>query len=175
MPPTTFTLSIPCKSYIRKYFNFVYGMPVALNHTSDFGDTILTKMATTPLSRVSKRVLNIPERKEDFSDELKFSLPKDTLYRINTELTEQQVHSINRYLENVFETDLYMIVACASVFGIEKKLAIERFAERHRIRIDEDITYEALQKKEYRYRKSSTAKNLFLNQLSSPFAVFKRA
>jgi hypothetical protein len=90
-------------------------------------------------------------------------------------LTDQQVYSINRFLENVFETDLSMIAACAGVFGVEKKLAIERFAERHGIALEDDISYEALQKKEYRYRKNSTAKNLFLYQLSSPFAVFKRA
>ena len=174
MPLTAFTLALPCKSYIKKYFTAVYGNPIILNHQTDFGDTVLTKMSATPLSQVNKHVLNLSER--DYNESLKFQLPVDLLYRIEKlQLTDQQTYSINRFLENVFETDLCMTVAMAGVFGVEKKIAIERFAARFEIRIEEEITYEALQKKEYRYRKSSTAKNLFLYQMSSPFQVFRRA
>ncbi|MGN6476261.1 MAG: hypothetical protein ACTHKV_03470 [Flavipsychrobacter sp.] len=173
MPLTAYALDMPCKGYIRKYYNCLYGDPVLLNHSSDFGDTILTKMASTPLSQVNKKILNISTR--DYNATIRFQLPVDTLYRINTELSDQQVYSINRYLENVFETDLCIIVSVASVFGVEKKQAIERFANKFGIQIEEDVTYEALQKKEYRFRKSSTAKNMFLVQMSSPFSVFKRS
>jgi hypothetical protein len=170
---SAYTIDIPCKGYIKKYYNCIYGNPVMLDHSSDFGDTILTKMSTTPLSQVSKKILSIAPK--DNNDVMKFQLPVDTFYRINTELSEQQVYSINRYLENVFETDLCVIVGIASAFMVERKMAIERFANKYGIVLEEDITYEALQKKEYRYRKSSTAKNIFLLQLSSPFTVFKRA
>jgi hypothetical protein len=173
MPLSSYTIDVPCKGYIKKYYNCIYGDPVPLSHASDFGDTILTKMAATPLSQVNKKILNIAFR--DFDQQLKFQLPLDTFYRIDVRPTEQQVYGINRYLENVFETDLCMIVTCAGIFGVEKKRAIERFAEKFGIRLEEDISYEALQKKEYRYRKSSTAKNIFLLQLSSPFSVFKRS
>lgn len=173
MSLTAYSISVPCKAYIKKYFTSVYGSIITLNHQSDFGDTILTKMSTVPLSQVNKTILNQFDR--DFNDALKFQLPIDSFYRIEHNLTKQQIYSINRYLENVFETDLFMVVATAGVFGVEKKVAIERFTARFGIQLEDDITYEALKRKEYRYRNSSTAKNLFLNQLSSPFAVFKRA
>lgn len=173
MPLSACTLDMPCKGYIKKYYNSLYGDPVVLNHSSDFGDTILTKMASTPLSQVNKKILTIAQK--DYNQEMKFQLPLDMLYRITTVLTEQQAYTINRYLENVFETDLCMIVSIAGVFGVEKKTAIERFANKYEIHLEEDITYEALQKKEYRFRKSSTAKNIFLLQISSPFSVFKRS
>jgi hypothetical protein len=173
MPLSAYTVDMPCKGYIRKYYNCLYGNPMPLTYDSDFGDTILTKMSTSPLSRVNKKILTISFK--DLNSQLKFQLPMDMLYRVEDQLTEQQIYYINRYLENIFETDLCMIVSIASVFGIEKKIAIERFAAKFGIQLEEDVTYEALQKKEYRYRKSSTAKNMFLTQMSSPFTIFKRA
>jgi hypothetical protein len=159
MPLSAYSVDMPCKGYIRKYFNCLYGNPVPLEYSSDFGDTILTKMSTSPLSRVNKKILTIAFK--DLNQELKFQLPIDMLHRVENNLSEQQIYYINRYLENIFETDLCMVVNCAGIFGVEKKVAIERFANRFDIQLEEDITYEALQKKEYRFRKSSTAKNLF--------------
>lgn len=169
-----YTLGVPTKCYIRKYFTCLYGDPLPLSYKSDFGDTILTKLQSSPvMARVNKKELAIAFK--DFDDKLPFQLPIDLLHRMETELTEQQVYNINRYLENVFETDLCMFVACASFFGIERKISIERFASMHRIVIEEDVTYEALKQKEYRFRKNSTSKNLFLLQMSSPFSIFKRS
>jgi hypothetical protein len=174
MQLSAYTLGVPTKSYIRKYFNCLYGHPIPLSLKSDFGDTILTKFQTSPLmARVNKKELAIAFK--DFNDKLSFQLPIDMLHRMETQPTDQQVYSINRYLENVFETDLCMFVACASFFGIERKMAIDRFATMHKISIEEDVTYEALKQKEYRFRKNSTSKNLFLLQMSSPFSIFKRS
>lgn len=173
MQLSAYTLDVSTKSYIRKYFTCLYGDIISISHKSDFGDTILTKFLTSPIIRVNKKELNIAFK--DYNDKLTFQLPIDMLHRLETEPSQQQVYGINRYLENVFETDLCMFVACASFFGIERKLAIERFAAMHRISIEEDVTYEALKQKEYRFRKNSTSKNLFLLQMSSPFAVFKRS
>lgn len=174
MQLSAYTLGVPTKCYIRKYFNCLYGTPLQLSYKSDFGDTILTKLQTSPImARVNKKELAIAFK--DFNDTLTLQLPIDMLHRMETELNQQQIYNINRYLENVFETDLCMFVACASFFGIERKISIERFASMHRITIDEDVTYEALKQKEYRFRKNSTSKNLFLLQMSSPFSVFKRS
>lgn len=173
MQLSAYTLSVPAKGYIKKYFNCLYGHPIPLSHKSDFGDTLLTKLLTAPIIRVNKKELAIAFK--DFNDQLAFQLPIDMIHRLETEPSQQQVYGINRYLENVFETDLCMFVACASFFGIERKMSIERFATMHRISIEEDVTYEALKQKEYRFRKNSTSKNLFLLQMSSPFSIFKRS
>src|SRR4051794_25099824 len=96
----SYHLSVPTKAYIRKYFTVLYGHPIQLTHANDFGDTILTKMISRPLCQVNKRVLNLSDR--DYNDTLRFQLPADFFYRLETELTEQQVYNINRYLENCF-------------------------------------------------------------------------
>jgi hypothetical protein len=173
MQLSAYTLGVPTKSYIRKYFNCLYGNPIPLSHKTDFGDTLLTKFITSPIIRVNKKELAIASK--DLNDKISFQLPIDMIHRLETQPTDQQVFGINRYLENVFETDLCMFVACANFFGIERKVSIEKFAAMHRIVIEEDVTYEALKQKEYRFRKSSTSKNMFLLQMSSPFSVFKRA
>lgn len=173
MQLSAYTLGVPTKCYIRKYFNCLYGDPIALTHKCDFGDTLLTKFLTAPIIRVNKKELAIAFK--DYDDKLTFQFPIDMMHRLETEPSQQQIFGINRYLENVFETDLCMFVACANFFGIERKISIERFASMHRISIEEDVTYEALKQKEYRFRKNSTSKNLFLLHMSSPFSIFKRS
>lgn len=169
----SYHLSVPTKAYIRKYFTVLYGHPIQLTHANDFGDTILTKMISRPLCQVNKRVLNLSDR--DYNDTLRFQLPADFFYRLETELTEQQVYNINRYLENCFKTDMLMVVCCAAFFGVEIRTSIEGFAKRYHIELEEDISYEALQKCYYRYRKSSVAANHFLLQMSTPFKMSFRA
>lgn len=165
--------TVPTKTYIRKYFTALYGTPVPLSHANDFGDTILTKMICRPLSQVNKRVLNLSGN--DYNDAIRFQLPADFFYRLETEITEQQVYNINRYLENCFKTDMLMVVCCAAFFGVEIRTTIEQFVKRYNIELEEDITYESLQKSYYRFRKNGTAKHHFLLQMSSPFNVSFRA
>ncbi|MFL5786729.1 MAG: hypothetical protein ACJ748_01640 [Flavisolibacter sp.] len=173
MPLSTYSLNVPCKGYIKKYFSCLYGDPVTLDHKTDFGDTIFTKMTARPLYRLNHH--NINQAFLFFDSQLKFQLPADFFYRIDLELTKQQIYNINRYLENCFRADLFMIINCATFFGVEIRTTIEAFARKHEIILEEDITYEALQKSYYRYKKSSVAKNNFLVQMNSPYKPNLRA
>lgn len=173
MPLSAYTIGVPCKGYVKKYFSCIYGDPISLNHKTDFGDTILTKLITSPIIRVNKKELNIAFK--DFNEKLSFQIPIDMLHRLDPVPSDQQVYGINRYLENVLETDLCVCVAVGSFFGVEKKILIERFCQKFDIRLEEDISYEAIKQREYRFRKSGTAKNLFLLHFDSPFAFFKRS
>lgn len=165
----SYSVSVPCKGYIKKYFQKLYGTTIPLNHSSDFGITVLTMMSSTPLIRVNKRILNLSTQYNDC--QLQFQLPIDFFYRIENKLTEQQAFAINRYLENVFQADLFQMVNVGAFFGVERRNSIERFANKFDIVLEEDISSEALIKQEYRSRKSGTAKNIFLASLSSPFST----
>lgn len=168
----SYCVNVPCKTYVRKYFNAVYGNQIELNYGSDFADTILTKMATQPIKRLSHHQLN--QAFLFFNDEIKFKLPADFFYRVENNLDRQQIYCINRYLVNVFEADFFTVVNVAAAFGIERSTAIEAFCRNYNIILEEDITKEAMKKSEYRHRESPTMKNSFLATLSSPFKPLRR-
>lgn len=159
-----FTITVPCKTYIRKYFNYIYGEEITLNHGDDFSDTILSKISHKPYVRLSKQDLNIAFRYN--TDKLIFKLPIDFFYRAENELNEQMIYSINRYLQNIFETDLFIIVNIGAAFGVEKRISCEVFARKHNLVIDKDITLDAMIQAEYRERTYKHSKNKFLVALS---------
>jgi hypothetical protein len=160
----SFSVTVPCKSYVAKYFNKVYGETIPLDHRSDFGDTILTKMVTTPLAQINNKLYNLEVKHYD--SKLKFKLKTDFYFRIETSLTTKQIYGINRYLENVLESDLFIVVCMSQCFGIPNKTAMRVFCEKYDIEIDEDISLDALKKSFYRFRKKPIANNFFLLQLS---------
>jgi hypothetical protein len=168
-----YSVSVPCKTYVRKYFCTLYGDTIQLNQQSDTFDTILTKMVTKPLQRLNHHKLN--QAFLFYNNQIKFQLPIDYFHRLDKDLDRQQIFSINRFLENVFESDLFTIVNIGAAFGIERRTAIESFARNYNIILEEDITYEALKQSEYRLRKSPTMKENFLVTLSSPFSAKRRA
>lgn len=164
---TDYCITVPCKAYVKKYFSALYGEPFPLNLTSDLADTILTKMVTQPIKRLSHHQIN--QAFLHFNDKIKFQLPADFFYRVENNLNQQQSYAINRYLHNVFESDFFAVVNVAAAFGVERRIAIESFCMKFNITLEEDITYEALKKSEYRLRNSPTMKNNFLATLSSPY------
>jgi hypothetical protein len=169
----SYSLSIPCKGYVKKYFTAIHGNPIILSHSDDFGDTLLTKLASRPLAQANKHVLNLAFR--DFTDEIKFQLPMDFFYRIENTITEQQTYAINRYLENIFKSDLYLAINAGAFFGVERNTVIETFSRFYNIVLEEDLSLEALQKAYQRYRKGTTARKSFLFQMSTPHKFKIRA
>jgi hypothetical protein len=161
----SFSVSVPCKSYVKKYFSTLYGDCIPLDHRSDWADTILTKMISGPISKANKQVLKLDF--ERYDSKLKFSLPMDFYFRMNTDLSEQQIYNINRFLENTFDTDLFMTICAGKFFGVPKVTIIRVFAERHNLEVDEDISLDGLKKAYYRFEKKPTSRNFFLLQMSS--------
>lgn len=169
----SFSVTIPCKSYIKKYYTAVYGPAIELTHRSDFGDTILTKMSNVSLSKASKKGLNLEF--QEYNEHIKFKLPFDLFYRIENELNQQQIYNINRFLENVFETDIFITIRVAAIFGVQRNTCIRAIADACNIILDEEITFDAIKKQEGRYRHTPTAGNHFLLSMSSPLKLKLRA
>jgi hypothetical protein len=168
----SYSISVPCKSYIKKYFCKIHGDHIFLDHRNDFFDSILTKLSNPPLIRVNKKMLALEF--QEYTEQITFTLPIDLFYRIDHQLTQQQVYNINRFLKNCFKADLFMVITSGIFFGVNKETIIEKFAEKFEIELDEELSQKALVKSYYRYRKSSTAKNFFLAQMSSPFSLLLR-
>jgi DNA primase len=92
---------------------------------------------------------------DQFSTPLHVYLPSYWLksYQYKTEIPKCNIIYLNKHFEEKFEEELCRHCFLLNLFGIEIKEALENFCKRHNIEIEEDITFEALKKKEYRERK----------------------
>lgn len=69
-------------------------------------------------------------------------------------LTRTFVNQLDTVLDKEFKKDLFHFVHFHVIQGIERKEAIERFCTKFDIH-ETDISFEALKKAEYRYRKEN--------------------
>jgi len=159
---------VPCKNYIKKYFSSLYGEKIHLDHRSDFGDTILSKMSGYRLAHFNKRTIHL--ELQNYQDKIIF-IPTMEFYSRNEGLTTLQIYNINRYLENCFKSDMFNCISVGSFFGVSHNTVIRKFLFSFEIDPDEDLSYAAMKKAYYRHSKSSFAKNSFLSQMSSPFKM----
>jgi len=67
-------------------------------------------------------------------------------------LTKEFVNQLDTILDKEFKKDLYVHVSMLAQKGVERKIAIEKFCEVYNIH-EKDISFEALKKAEYRFRK----------------------
>lgn len=157
-----FTIHLPVKTYVRKYLQTTYGEHIVLNHKTKLGKILLLALSSNLPTRMDEN--DIDARMNRLNDKLDVKVPMDYWYRlgkkeINTDLA---IH-ITRIFEDEFEEDLHQVVDRAHTFiGIERKQAIEYFANNHGIDLEIDISADALKKMEYRYRtdKLGAEKNL---------------
>lgn len=160
---STFGITIPTKSYLRKYIHTRYGYPVQINNKTLIGVVILAilekKKAYYRGSRSAMQGVY-----SSYCDKVELSIPKSyitgNIYGLNVS-TEKAI-MVNRYFEQQFIEDLYNF--CRYNLTDSGKhpgydVSIYKFAERHKIEIDVDITFEALKKMEYRYRKNIEKKD----------------
>jgi hypothetical protein len=153
----TFAVNIPTKPYLRKYIHKRYGHPIPLNHRTLIGSVIL--------SYLQKKVYSDRSSQEDlrntfsqFTERIECVIPQNEVIwgtgGLNIEVAKVLV--INRYFGNQFEEDLYHFcqrnITPGRYAGYDR--ALDLFAKRYDIEFEEDITFEALKKMEYRYRKS---------------------
>lgn len=114
----------------------------------------------------NKKILKLRVVRYDAT--LQISLPRTFLnkHRGGWFLSDKQIISINKLFEERFEEDLYRYcVINHEAAGTQIKESIQQFAELYNIVIwgdaqgnQEDITYQSLRKKEYRFRISLSEK-----------------
>lgn len=162
-----YTIKVPCKRYIKKYLNTIHGEHLKPNFKDDFGDSVITKLSSKPLVRISNSELNVYLR--DLNDILCIKLPIDFFYRIDNKITNQHIYTLNRFFENTFKDDLYIFVNVSAAFGVQRAVAIESFCNRHGIILETDITLNGLVRMEIRYREEKKRQKDFLVGLSTVF------
>jgi hypothetical protein len=151
-----FALTLNTKPFLKKYLQSLYGSPIIFSSNNCLG-VILIGLLERPY-KPHKNTEAIQYRVFDKYDcPIEIFLPKTflTKYRYGHTLSDQHVITLNKFFENMFEEDLGKEMVLAGVYKVKLKKAMEEFCFRHLISIEEDITYDALKQKAYRYRKAN--------------------
>lgn len=151
-----FTLKILTKPYLKKYIHSLYGRTVIFSSANQFG-TIILALLDKP-STVRERKEKIKMKLDEYNVELLIFCPiwfiKKNMYGFD--ISDNHMISLNKYIEQRFTEDLFKFCYIMNKCGISLEEAMEEFCKCHNIEIDDDITMDALKKKEYRYRKHLT-------------------
>ncbi len=172
-----FPLTIKTKAFLKPYLEALYGSPICFSFKHTLG-TVIVGLLERPY-KTHKRKEIIQFRVFDkFETDLTIYLPKAWLKgRLNKpdyELSDDSIIAFNKFFENLFEEDLYKFCELARIYKVERKKAIEDFCMRHRIGIEDHISYECLQKKEYRFHKEQEKLKNTFPLLSSQKFAFKK-
>jgi hypothetical protein len=172
-PMQFYTIHLPVKTYVRKYLSTIYGNPIIIDGRSEFSDVILAKLSSSLHSFLSPTDLEL--RLNRFTDRIDIKLPIYYWYQLENKLDQHNIVRINRYFENRFENDFcYAVSLAVSIARQERKKAIEAFAVTHGIDVEYDITFDALKKMEYRFRKEKEKNSKkVLNGLSRENSLFQ--
>ena len=164
-----YSITIPTKPYLKKYIQSLYGSPVVFTKENYFGMSVLGFMDRKFYFRESKELVH--RYFDKFSDPMQMYFPRWWMLQAHygTDLPPQNIVSINKLFEERFEGDMCMHALLHSICGVQIKDALEDFCNLHHIIIDEDISYDALIKKESRTRKNFTKE--FIANLSSQKTV----
>lgn len=153
-----FTFQLAVKKYVQKYFTSMYGPAIPARMETDIGFVILNTLASKLEAQVCRGYNN--QFKNPYQAKLVFTLSFHYFYLIKKEVSVQTGILLNRYLENKFEEALSIHVEKCVARGGEIKQAIEEFCQLYKIGIDEDVSFDALKKMEYRSRKKNLQNNL---------------
>jgi len=148
-----YPLIIPTKPYIKQYLQALYGNPVIFNSSNSLGIILVALLERPFKSHKRKDILSFRVF-DKFDTPMHTYLPKSWLknYKYGHTLSDQNIIALNKFFENQFEEDLYKACELARIYKVELKKAMEEFCWRHCIEIEEHISFEALKKKEYRFR-----------------------
>jgi hypothetical protein len=173
-PKGFFSVTIQTKPYLKKYLQSLYGDPLIFTTHNSFG-IIAEALLTRPLEdHNSQEVLR--QRFDKYTTQLTFFVPKrNLLKRKGFTVTPPHILSLNKFFEKQFCEHLLHWCEMGVVYKVEYKKNIEDFCWRHKISIgeeaDDDITFDALKKKEWRFRKKNEEKSKESAPLSVPSKI----
>lgn len=149
-------LSIPVKTYVRKYIEAKYPGEIKLNFTTTLGrltHCCLEKHS----SQWHKKGFNFSHtRYKLLTDKIKILLPsnEDTFYKTGFSIPASKSIIINDFFEDQIIEEINFLGDIYNKIGKSRNQAIEHFCEDYDIVIDVDITRDAFKKAAYRYRKN---------------------
>ncbi len=139
------TVSVPVKSYVKRFLEINYGSPV------DFSDDPVCHKFFQQLLRKPNysRDKQYPETLVNYSETVDVLISEHDFYRYGWELSKTNTIAFGRFFEDKCKMMMRTIVGITHGLGIPINKSIERFQDR--FRFDEDVwRYEAIKKDFYR-------------------------
>lgn len=158
--PRIYTVTIPTSPYVKAFISQLYGNPIRINNKTTIGSFLIGTLSKT----------SVPAKHTQESRDLRFKFFIDELTCVASlsdmpvygfHLTENHIIQVNRYLENIFDEQLYFYVqrrinAGSRYAGYDK--AYESFVTEYNM--PENVTVDLLKQIEYRFRKKLLKKSI---------------
>ena len=153
-PTRYISTAIPCKRYLAKFAASVYGHPIKADTSTMIGQFIqLCLDKNTYDNRHSSEA-----KKNLYEAKLNISINEWQFNGIGYNIAPEKAIAINSFIEKIFTEHLYQWCYVRTkkncrFKGVDEQ--IRSFAAHHNIVLDddqEDISFDALKKKEYRFR-----------------------
>jgi hypothetical protein len=155
-PKGYFSITILTKAYLKNYLQTRYGNPLIFNKGNDFGMLVAAYMERPLKFGVTAEELH--QRFDLYTVPLEIFLPNHLRdQRRPIAVNDQNTLSLNRLFESHFCEKLFDWVSYGIIYQVELKKNIQEFCWRHKISIgndyDDDISIDAIIRKERRYRR----------------------
>lgn len=150
---THFSLVIYTKPYLKKYLHSLYGNPLIFDKDNLFGVTVAAFLDKPLDFHVTKEELRC--RTDKYTEKMEVFLPRTILTKrrsLGYDLTDQHTITLNKFFETRFTEDLARWCELGAIYKVEFKKNLEDFCYRHKIELEYDISFDAIKKKEYRFR-----------------------
>ena len=150
LPNDYFDIHFKTKPYILKYLHATYGNSIRFYAGNQMGEYLSSKLVDLSTEEINE------EMKNKLENNTLIKLPKSWFNKYGTGLKSFHSVQLHQHLENEFEAALFMTVEIFTnrtrYTGINDLLE-NKIATSYNIKIDKDITMDALIKKVYRVRK----------------------
>lgn len=148
-------LSIPVKTYVRKYIEAKYPGHIKLGYRNTLGSYIYVCLEKEKSTWHKKKINLLQKRYELLKDSITVLLPsnENTFYKTGFSIPITKSILINDFFEDKIIEEINFRCNTYHRVGFSRNQAIEDFCEEYNIIIDVDITFAAFKKAEYRYRK----------------------
>lgn len=159
MKPGTLSIRITTKPYLAQFIKAQYGSPVVLSNREMFGTIVLSLLQKNVCLHKNLNEKHISLR--SFTTYFECLAPYTYLKSFGVDLEDDQIIQLNRYFDDEFERQLYQFVQFNIQGDIRYKgyaRALYAFCKMYGIHVGDHITFEALKKTEYRFRKNLETK-----------------
>lgn len=152
-----FTVSIPVKTYVKKYIEARYPQPMILTLNNYLGNVVysyLEKHKADHLLRTGDNWRHL--RHQKLKDHIDVKIPKYLVnkYWVGLHISDIKGILINKLFEEKIAEDLHTYCKVYHLAGMSSRQAIEDFCTEHGIELEIDITYEAFKKAQQRHKKT---------------------
>ncbi len=154
--PKHYSVLIPTSSHLKKFLSVEYGNPVKLDNGSLLGVVVISLLSKDGF-HVALKPKEKSQQMQGYNVSVSCSAPMSMMKDYGHSLSMDKVIQLNRFYEKLFYEKLFLFVQhrlnkSKRKMGVQD--AIVEFCDYYDIELDNEISYDALKKAEYRYRKN---------------------